>query len=233
MKTRVWVVVILAALVAMATLAAAQAKKSKPAPGGTKVEQGMPGCGMKGAGAKADADGKAGCGMEKAMGAGMAGCGMHGAGTKGCGMGRMAGGPGMCGPGMGRGMAAGMRGPGMDAGMCGPGMGLGCDPGMVRELGLSADQQKRVAEVCGRHQKLMIRDQADVRVAMIDLRQLAGEERPDRAKLDAQIDKIAALRVAMAKDRVGALLEVRSILTPEQLKKWRERPMGDDGMGED
>ena len=241
MKTRQWLVVALAALLAMAMLAptgSAQAKKAKPKSGATKVEQGMPaGCGMKGGAAKGAAAGKPGCGMEKGMGAGMSGCGMHGGGMKGggmgagmgcCGMSSMAGGPrggcGMGGPGMGRGMGAGM---------CGPGMGLGCGPGMMRELGLSADQQKKIAEVCGRHQKQMIQSQADVQVAMVDLRQLARAETPDRAKLDAQIDKLSALRATMAKARVGALLEVRSMLTPDQLKKWQAGPMGDEEEGEE
>jgi Spy/CpxP family protein refolding chaperone len=246
-------VVTLAALLAMTMLApagSAQTKKAKPASGGTKVEQGMPaGCGMKGAEAKGAAQGKAGCGMKgreaKGMGAGMPGCGMKGAGGMGmaegkggCAMGAQTHGGGKCcmagGPreGCGKG-APGMGGPGMERGMCGPGMGgpgmgLGCGPEMMRELDLSADQQKKVGEICGRYQKLMIQNQADVRIAMIDMRQLAGEEKPDRAKLEAQVDKIAALRVTMAKARLGSLLDMRALLTPEQLKKWHERHMGDN-----
>ena len=191
---------------------------------------GMEGCG-KGAGM-----GTASCGHDMAGGkcapgmgggnccAGMAGgkCGPGmGAGMcgheQGKGMGKC--GPGMgasmCGPGMGRGMR-----PGMGAGMCGPDMGLGCGPGMAKELGLSPEQQKKVADICEAHQKLVIQNRADVQLAELDLRRLMGDPQPDKARIEAQLDKLGALRTQFEKSRADAMIDMRSVLTPEQLKKW-------------
>jgi Spy/CpxP family protein refolding chaperone len=145
------------------------------------------------------------CGMKGGMGAGMPGCGMKG--------------------GVGEGAEGGpMRGPGMGARM-------GADPGamLLHGLDLTPEQQKKVADVHEGLQRQMIQNQADLRIAAMDLEKLMHAETPDQARIDAQIDKIAGLRTAMAKARVASLLEVRAMLTPEQLKKWQAGPM----MGED
>ena len=201
------------------------AKSGCPMMGATTAD--MKGCAMHGADAK-------GCGMGAAA-AGMPGCGMHGAGMEGCGMGAAAAGmpgcgmgaagAGMPGPGMGRRMG----GPGMRGGPMGAGMALGCGPEMMRALDLKDDQRKRIMGICDRFQRLAIQKQADLRVAALDMRQLAHSETPVKAKLEAQVDKIARMRADLAKARIGAMLDVRSVLTPEQLKKWQSGPMG---MGE-
>ena len=65
---------------------------------------------------------------------------------------------------------------------------------------------------------------------MMDLRKLARADTPDPAQIYAQIDKVAQIRVQMAKAHAGALLEARALLTPEQLKKWHaELPLGGEG----
>jgi Spy/CpxP family protein refolding chaperone len=241
-------------LVAVSAGVAAE-KKSKPAAKDKATEQTMPGCSMHGAGMegpeKAMEPGMPGCGMKggqmgrpgmKCGPGGMAGCGMHGGGMK-CGPGGMAGcdmhgggkgGPGMrCGPGMRGGMGSGKCGPGMRGGMgpqmCGPGMGRGkgCGPGMamLHALDLTADQQKKVKGIHERQARLAVQAQADMRIAAMDMRALMSDEKPDKARVDAQIDKIARLRAEMQKSRAATLLEVRSLLTPEQLKKWQAGPM--------
>jgi len=74
----------------------------------------------------------------------------------------------------------------------------------------------------------MVQNQADIRIATMDLQQLMRAESPDKAKIDAQIDKLAQLRAGMQKSRTATLLEVRALLTPEQLKKFHAGPMGDE-----
>ena len=74
----------------------------------------------------------------------------------------------------------------------------------------------------------MVQAQADIRIATMDLQQLMRAETPDQAKIDAQIDRVAQLRAQMQKSRTATLLEVRAMLTPEQLKKWHAGPMGDE-----
>ena len=179
----------------------------------------MKGCCMKGgmgkgaAGCCKSGDMK-GCCMKGGMGEGMPGCGMKGGMDQGIGRGMR------CGPGMRGGP---MGGPGME-----PGMGAGCGPMMLRGLDLTADQQKKVAIIHEKQARLMVQAQADVRIAEMDMQALMRAETPDKAKIDAQIDKLAQLRAGMQKSRTATLLEVRALLTPEQLKKCQAGPMGDE-----
>jgi Spy/CpxP family protein refolding chaperone len=166
------------------------------------------GCEMKG--------GKAGCGMHGGgamgcdpRGAGMPGCGMHGGMGPGMGAGRMRGAVGCGGP-AGRGMAAGPMMP------------------MLEGLDLTAEQQAKLADIQERQARQAIGIGADLRLAAMDLQKLVRAEAPDREKINAQIDKMAQLRVQMQKSRIATLLEVRSLLTPDQLKKWHAGPMEDE-----
>jgi Spy/CpxP family protein refolding chaperone len=178
MKTRLWVTLAIACLLAVAALAPAalaQEKKSKPA-AGSKTEQAMPpGCSMHGAGMggagmgageKGTGPGKAGCGM---MGggkgaAGMVGCFKGGAGLQCCGMQCSKGGAGRGGCGMHGGMGAGQCGPGMHGGMgagqCGPGMhgGMGaglCGPGLGCGNGLGIERLHELGLTPQQKTKLM------------------------------------------------------------------------------
>ena len=194
--------------------------------------KGMAGCGMQGGGMK-------GCEGKGEMGKGMAGCCMQDGGMMGCGMkGGMAkvvvcrSGPGGdmpgCGMkgGMGQGMGGGMMcGPGMRGGPMGPGMECGPGPMMLRGLDLTPEQQKKVEAIHGKQARLMVQAEADLRIATMDLQQLMRDEKPDQARIDAQIDKIAEVKTGMAKARIATMLEVRALLTPEQLKKWQAGPM--------
>ena len=152
--------------------------------------------------------------MKGGMGEGMPGCGRKGGMDQGIGRGMR------CGPGMRGGP---MGGPGME-----PGMGAGCGPMMLRGLDLTADQQKKVAIIHEKQARLMVQAQADVRIAEMDMQALMRAETPDQAKIDAQIDKLAQLRAGIQKSRTATLLEVRALLTPEQLKKCQAGPMGDE-----
>jgi len=255
MRKHQWKAVAVAAVLMVtvpALMALAAEKSGKPAPMDEKTGVAMPaGCGMHGGestgmgagtpgcGTKAD---KGGCCMHGAamkncgMKAGKGGCCMQGAAMKNCGMkGGMgkgegcAPGPGMKGCGMkgemGPVMGGGMRcGPGMRGGPMHPGMGPG--PMMMRGLDLTPEQHKRMAEVQERQARLAIEAEADTRLAALDLHKLMRAATPDRTKIDAQIEKLAQLRAQLQKSRAATLLEVRALLTPEQLKKCQAGPMG-------
>ena len=205
------------------------ADKAMPACGAKgSMEKGMAGCSKQGGEMKGCSKGGdiKGCCMKGGMGkAGccksgdMMACGMKGEMGKG-----MAGGP-MCGPGMAGGP---MCGPGMRGGPMGPGMAGGAGRGamMLHGLDLTPDQQKKVEAIHERAQRQMIQQQADLRIATMDLQQLMRADSPDKGKIDAQIDKLAQLRAGMQKMHTATLLEVRALLTPEQLKKFQAGPMG-------
>jgi Spy/CpxP family protein refolding chaperone len=255
MRKNHWKVVAVAAVLMMtvpALLALAADKTAKTKPAGKTAEQSMPGCSMHGGGGLGMGADLPGCGMKAGMGKGgccksgdmkgcsmkggmgKGGCCMHGD-MKGCsmkgGMGKGTAGCFMHGGemkgGMGEGMGGGMMcGPGMGRGPTGPGMGQG--PMMMHGLDLTPEQQKKMAGLHEKQARLMVQAEADLRIATMDLQQLMRSEKPDQAKIDAQIDRIAQLRAGMQKSRTATMLEARGLLTPEQLKKWQAGPMSEE-----
>jgi Spy/CpxP family protein refolding chaperone len=70
-------------------------------------------------------------------------------------------------------------------------------------------------------EKSNIKTRAEVQVRGIELRELLRADNPDRDAVMKKIDEISALRTEMAKEDVDALLQAKSVLTPEQQKKIR------------
>ncbi|HEY6866059.1 MAG TPA: Spy/CpxP family protein refolding chaperone [Candidatus Eisenbacteria bacterium] len=119
-------------------------------------------------------------------------------------------------PGWGRGAGGpGMRGPGMERRMR--------RADLLRELDLSKEQRDKIAELRDKQQRSTIRARADLQTARLDLRRLIRADKPDRAAIDRQIDRMAQIRSEMQKSRVAMMLDMRSVLTPEQLEKARSR----------
>lgn len=151
-----------------------------------------------------------GPGMGGGMGMGPGpGAGMHGGMGQGPGAG-MHGGPGM-GPGMGA--MHGMRGPGMRRG---PGARV------LAQLDLTPAQREKLADLHERQMRADIQARADIATGMLDLHKLMRAEKPDKAAIDRQVDRLAALHATQQKARIGTMLEARGVLTPEQQKKARE-----------
>jgi Spy/CpxP family protein refolding chaperone len=125
-----------------------------------------------------------------------------------------------------------------------PGPGFGFEPGheAMGKLDLSEAQREKLADLRERTMKQNIQTGADLRIAQMDLHKLMRAETPDARAIEAQIDKVSGLRAAIQKARAAALLDARSVLTPEQQKKLRQMrgsmrpgmgrgPGGPHGMG--
>lgn len=93
---------------------------------------------------------------------------------------------------------------------------------MMQKLDLTDEQSKKIEDIRYQHQKKAIALRADLESGRLDLGRLMRADQPDRRAIEAQIDKLSATRTTLEKDRVGQLLEMRAVLTPEQLKTWRE-----------
>lgn len=107
------------------------------------------------------------------------------------------------------------------------GEGMRMRPGFVQALDLTSEQRDRIAEIRERAEKRRIQADADLKIAAVDLRHLMRSDRPDRRAIDSQIDKLAAMRAGMMKARIGAMLDMRSVLTVDQQRRVREmREMG-------
>ncbi len=94
---------------------------------------------------------------------------------------------------------------------------------MMRDLDLSKDQRERISDLHEKQERAAIRMRADLQTARLDLRRLVRADRTDRVAINRQIDRIAQMRAEMEKARLGTMLDVRSVLTPEQRERARAR----------
>jgi Spy/CpxP family protein refolding chaperone len=111
----------------------------------------------------------------------------------------------------------GMRGPGLRGAEMRERHGA-----MMRELDLTKEQRDKVADLREKQERAAIRMRADLQTARLDLRRLMRADKPDRAAIDRQIDRMAQLGADMRKARVGMMLDVRALLTPEQRERARD-----------
>lgn len=119
-------------------------------------------------------------------------------------------------PGLPPGMPPGMmedRGP-----MTGP---HGPGPRGWEELELSEAQRRRLDDLRDDEQRMVIRLEADLRIAQLDLWKLVEGERPDLRAIGEQVDRIADLRGDVMRARLATRLGMREILTPAQRAKLR------------
>jgi Spy/CpxP family protein refolding chaperone len=92
---------------------------------------------------------------------------------------------------------------------------------LAKALGLSKEQKEQIKAIFRKH-----RDEiAPLRNEMVserrELRNLILSDKPDEAVLREQAKKIAATSGDLAVRRAKMFQEVRTVLTPEQLKKFR------------
>lgn len=127
------------------------------------------------------------------------------------------------GPGMGHGMGSGMGHGGM-------GMGMGGkwwkNSELVKKLGLSEAQVQQIEKTFQDHRMQLIDIRAALEKQELTLQPLVDAERPDEAKVTAQIDKVAQARADLEKSNAKMLLAIRRILTVEQWKQLQAQGMG-------
>jgi len=82
-----------------------------------------------------------------------------------------------------------------------------------------------------KEQRNAIRLRSDLETARLDMRRLLRADKPDRAAINRQVERMASLRSDLVKARIGMMLDVRDVLTPEQREKMRGAMLGEDGEG--
>jgi hypothetical protein len=90
------------------------------------------------------------------------------------------------------------------------------------KLGLSDDQVKKLEQLRSDYEKETIRNDADVRVAEIDLNHLLQAGSVDLPKVEGKIREVERLRADLRIARVRAVEKGKAVLTPEQRKKLQE-----------
>jgi len=104
--------------------------------------------------------------------------------------------------------------------MMGPGPGVWWkDSEVVRKLGLSEAQMSRIEQTFLDYRLRLIDLRADLEKQELRLQPLLDVERPEEAKVAAQIDLITAARGRLEKEHALLLLAVRQVLSTDQWKQ--------------
>lgn len=91
-----------------------------------------------------------------------------------------------------------------------------------RELGLSADQRKKLIAEIQSAQSRNVELQFEVKAAAEGLADLVKKPAVDEAKAMAQVDKLMAIENELKKNHLRLLVRVKNLLSVEQQGKLRE-----------
>jgi Spy/CpxP family protein refolding chaperone len=147
------------------------------------------------------------------------------------------GGPGM---GMGHGsqmmgqmpcpMDGGGRGMGHGMGQGGQGMGMAGkwwkNSELVKKIGISEAQVQQIEKIFQDHRMKLIDLRSAVQKQELTLQPLVDADRPDEAKVTAQIDQVAQARTNLEKSNAQMLLAIRRVLSVEQWRQLQAQSMG-------
>jgi Spy/CpxP family protein refolding chaperone len=87
------------------------------------------------------------------------------------------------------------------------------------EIGLTPEQVSRIEKMQGLFQEAAIRKQADIKVEELKLQSHLKNEKADRKEMEKMIRKIAQMRTDLQIDQMNYLLDLKEVLTAEQLAK--------------
>jgi Spy/CpxP family protein refolding chaperone len=93
------------------------------------------------------------------------------------------------------------------------------NPRIAAVLKITPDQQKAMDQILFQHREKLIDLQADLKKAELDMEPLMNADEPNRAAIEAQIDKVVTARGALEKANSNFLLDIRMKLTPDQWKQ--------------
>ena len=113
------------------------------------------------------------------------------------------------------------------------------NPNIAKQLNLTDDQRKAMDEILHEHRLKLIDLRAGLETAEVNMQPLISADTPDRAAIEAQIDKVVQARAALEKANSLFLLDIRMKLTPDQWKqlktlrqtRMQRKPMRDHGPG--
>lgn len=89
------------------------------------------------------------------------------------------------------------------------------------DIGLTDDQVKTIKDLKLQMEKDGIRQSADMKTAMLDLEAKLTEDKVDVEGTNAFIDKNFASASAAAKSNLNAYVQLKAVLTPDQLTKMK------------
>jgi len=109
------------------------------------------------------------------------------------------------------------------------------NPNLITKLALTDDQRKAMDGILQDHRLKLIDLQATLQKAELALGPLMKADSPDRAAIEAQIDRVVSARGELEKANARFLLDIRMQLKPDQWKQLQtmhQDRMEHGGMGE-
>jgi Spy/CpxP family protein refolding chaperone len=98
------------------------------------------------------------------------------------------------------------------------------NPRTAEQVGLNADQKKKMDDIFQQHRLKLIDLNATVQREETIMEPLVAADQPDETRIVAQIDKVAQARAELEKANARMLLAIRRVLTPEQYQKLEALP---------
>lgn len=96
------------------------------------------------------------------------------------------------------------------------------NPRMIERLKLTDDQRKAMDQILYEHREKLIDLQATLEKAELAMEPMMSADQPDRAAMEAQIDKVVQARAALERANSMFLLDIRMKLTADQWKQLRD-----------
>jgi Spy/CpxP family protein refolding chaperone len=93
---------------------------------------------------------------------------------------------------------------------------------MKDEIGLTKEQVDKIEKIQGTIQENSIKRQADIKILELKLANSLQADKADRAQIEKSIRDISKLRTDMQIEHINHLLNIRDVLTPDQVKKIEE-----------
>jgi protein CpxP len=90
-----------------------------------------------------------------------------------------------------------------------------------KELALTDEQIAKLKSLMNDYKKTRILDKADVKLARVDVRALAHDDKADMAAIEGAVRKLEGAQAKMLLDGIRAVRAASATLTPEQREKWR------------
>jgi Spy/CpxP family protein refolding chaperone len=90
---------------------------------------------------------------------------------------------------------------------------------VMKELGLNDQQIQKIEDLTYKADRAKLEIQHEVQKAHFDLQHLMSKDKPSKSEVFSQLEKLSALELKMKKNRVGLMLEIRTLLTAEQWEK--------------
>ncbi len=87
------------------------------------------------------------------------------------------------------------------------------------DIGLTGEQVTKIEKMQEAQQEASIRKQADIRVKELKFKNYLKEDNINRGKMEKMLRGIADMRTGMLVDKINYMLDVKALLTPEQITK--------------